>query len=71
MRKWTYLGSMLYKLHPAILQLDQADPHPPEELQVLWVISHEVLGPKWSTTHSGLPEKKRKKQREDDEMMTG
>ena len=50
-----YLRGVLHQLHPAIFQVDQAHPHPPQQLQVLWVVGHEVLGPEGGSAHPRLP----------------
>lgn len=54
---------MLDQLHSAILQVDEADSHPPQQLQVFGVVRHEVLSPEGRAAHARLPEKRRNKKR--------
>lgn len=55
---FSYLCSVLDQLHPAVFQVDETDPHPPQQLQVFRVVGHEVLSPQWRTSHPRLPERK-------------
>lgn len=54
---------MLDQLHAAILQVDEADSHPPQQLQVFRVVCHEVLSPEGRAAHARLPEKRRNRKR--------
>lgn len=54
---------MLDQLHSAIFQVDEADPHPPQQLQMFRVVCHEVLSPEGRTAHARLPERRNKKRR--------
>lgn len=64
--KWfcpAYLWGVLDQLHSAILQVDEADSHPPQQLQVFRVVCHEVLSPEGRAAHARLPEKRRNRKR--------
>lgn len=54
-----YLWGVLDQLHSAIFQVDEADSHPPQQLQMFRVVCHEVLSPERRATHARLPEKRK------------
>lgn len=58
-----YLWGVLDQLHSAIFQVDEADSHPPQQLQMFRVVCHEVLSPEGRAAHARLPEKRRNKKR--------
>ena len=45
---------MLHQLHAPVLQVDEADAHAAQELQVLGVVGHEVLSPQGQAAHTRL-----------------
>lgn len=51
-----YLRSMLHQLHPPIFQVDETDSHPPQQLQMLRIVCHEILSSERRLAHTGLPE---------------
>lgn len=54
---------MLDQLHSAIFQVDKADSHPPQQLQMFRVVCHEVLSPEGRAANARLPEKRRNKKK--------
>lgn len=54
---------MLDQLHSAIFQVDEADSHPPQQLQMFKVVCHEVLSPERRAAHARLPEQMSNKKR--------
>lgn len=58
-----YLRGVLDQLHSAVFQVDEADSHPPQQLQMFGIVGHEVLSPEGRAAHARLPEARRNKKR--------